>query len=95
MSETVLEDLPYDDLRDRAFAVAEERRDIGFFVDLMAHAPSMYAVEAEGGSLGDISASLAGTVAAAREAFGEESVGDLEPLFRARFATYIREHSPA
>jgi hypothetical protein len=32
-------------------------------------------------------------MSAAKEAFGHEKVGELEPLFVARFATYIREHS--
>ena len=91
--DTVLEDLPYAELRDRAFAVAEERRDIGFFLDLFNHTPAMHDAADEGGSLGDISGSLMETVRGARQAFGEESVGDLEPLFRARFATYIRAHS--
>lgn len=92
MSEdTVLEDLPYEQLRDRAFAVAEEHRDIGFFVDLFNHTPAMHDASDEGGSLGDISGSLVETIRAARQVFGAESVGELEPLFRARFATYIRE----
>lgn len=91
--ESVLEDLPYDDLRDRAFAIAEERRDIGFFVDLFRHTPAMHDASDEGGSLGDISGSLVESVRAARQVFSGDSVGDLEPLFRARFATYIREHS--
>ncbi len=90
--DTVLEDLPYDELRDRAFAVAEQRHDVGFFVDLFNHTPAMHDASGEGGSLGDISGSLVETVRGARQAFGEDSVGDLEPLFRARFATYIREH---
>jgi hypothetical protein len=90
--DTVLEDLPYDELRDRAFAVAEDRRDLGFFVDLFNHTPAMHNASDEGGSLGDISGSLVESVRAARQIFGHESVGDLEPLFRARFATYIREH---
>ena len=34
----------------------------------------------------------AGCRRAARQAFGSDSVGPLEPLFVARFATYIREH---
>lgn len=89
--DTVLEDLPYDELRDRAFAVAEEHHDLGFFLDLFNHTPAMHDASDEGGSLGDISGSLIETVRAARQAFGEESVGPLEPLFRARFATYIRE----
>jgi hypothetical protein len=87
----VLEDLPYDELRDRAFEVAESHRDVGFFLDLFNHTPAMHVAANEGGSLGDISGSLVETVRAARQAFGSESVGELEPLFRARFATYIRE----
>jgi hypothetical protein len=88
----VLEDLPYDELRDRAFAIAEERHDYGFFVDLFTHTPAMHDASDEGGSLGDIGGSFVESVRAARQVFRGESVGDLEPLFRARFATYIREH---
>ena len=88
-----LEDLPYDEVRERAFSMAEHRLDIGFFVDLFAHTPAMENVSDEGGSLGDISGSLVESVRAARQVFSSDSVGDLEPLFRARFATYIREHS--
>ena len=84
-----LEDLPYDELRERAFSMAEHRLDIGFFVDLFAHTPAMENVSDEG----DISGSLVESVRAARQVFSSDSVGDLEPLFRARFATYIREHS--
>lgn len=91
MAET-LEDLPYEELRHQAFELAEKRHDLGFFYDLLRHTSSLEAVSDEGGSLGDISGSFVGLVAAAKEAFGHESVGELEPLFVARFATYIREH---
>lgn len=91
--DTVLEDLPYDELRDRAFSIAESRRDYGFFVDLFNHTPAMLDAQTEGGDLGAIGGSIVETVRAARQTFGEQSVGDLEPLFRARFATYIREHA--
>ncbi|MEI2642464.1 MAG: hypothetical protein U0R28_12935 [Candidatus Nanopelagicales bacterium] len=87
-----LEDLPYEELRHRAFKLAEKRRDVGFFLDLFNHTPAMYDVSEEGGSLGDISGSLIGVIDAAKEAFGHDKVGDLEPLFVARYATYIREH---
>ncbi len=53
----------------------------------------MQATADEGGSLGDISGTLVELVAAARESFGEDSVGDMQPLFVANFATYLREHS--
>lgn len=87
-----LEDLPYEELRHRAFDLAEKRRDLGFFYDLLRHTPALESVSDEGGSLGDISGSLIGLVSAAKEAFGHDKIGDMEPLFVARFATYIREH---
>ena len=86
------EDLPYDELRDKAFALAEHRHDVSFFYDLYRHTPAMTALAAEGGSLGETSGSLIEIVKAAREAFGSESVGDLQPLFVARYATYLRAH---
>jgi len=86
------EDLPYEELRDRAFSLAQERHDLKFFYDLYAHTPAMTAMADEGGSLGELAGSLIEIVEGAREAFGAESVGDLQPLFVARFATYLREH---
>ena len=91
----VLEDLPYTELRDRAFDLAKERHDVGFFVDLMNHTPAAAAMATEGGSLGDISGSIVETIEAAREAFDADAVGDLQPLFVAVFATYLREHGQA
>jgi hypothetical protein len=88
----ILEDLPYEELRERAFSIADHHHDIGFFYDLLRHLPAATAVADEGGSVGDMSASFVETISMAREMAGEESVGDMEPLFRARFATYIREH---
>lgn len=90
--ETALEDLPYDELKRRALHVARERHDIGFIIDLLTHTPAARATADEGGSLGDFTGTIAEMVAAAEEVFGGESVGDAEPLFRARFSTYIREH---
>jgi len=92
MSEPVLEDLPYEELRDRAFAVAEQEHDHAFFRDLRRHLPAANAIAAEGGSLGDIAATLSELAQGTREASSLEAVGDFEPLFRARFATYLREH---
>ncbi len=88
----VFEDLPYEELRERAFHLAESRHDLSFFLNLFRHTQGMTAVADEGGSLGEIGGSIIETVRAAREAFGHESVGELEPLFRARFSTYLREH---
>lgn len=87
-----LEDLSFDELRDRAFHLAERRLDVGFFYDLIAHTPSMNQMADEGGSLGEIGGSIIESARAAREVFGSRSVGELEPLFRARFISYLREH---
>jgi len=90
---TSLEDLPFDELRHRAFHLAEKRVDIGFFTDLFAHMPGMVAIEGEGGDLGAIGGTFIETVRAVREMLGDK---DLDPttetLQRARFATYIRDH---
>ena len=63
------EDLPYTELRDKAFAVAKEHHDVGFFFDLYRHAPSMQDAQAEGGSLGDISGTIIDMIAAAEQTF--------------------------
>ena len=90
---SALEDLPFDELRHRAFRIAEHPVDIGFFTDLFGHMPGMVAIEGEQGDLGAIGGTFIETVRAVREMFGS---GDLDPsteaLLRARFATYIREH---
>lgn len=86
------EDLPYLELRDRAFALARKRHDLRFFIEILDHTPAMGAASTEGGDLGAIGGTMLELAQAAEEMFGEESVGDLEPLFVARFATYLREH---
>lgn len=85
------EDWPFEQLRDAAFDRARHRRDVQFFIDLMAHTPALAATADEGGSLGEISGSFMESIEAARQAFSADP-GELEPLFRAVFATYLREH---
>lgn len=89
------EDLPYEELREKAFECAEKRHDLKFFYDLFKHTPAMNATAAEGGSLGEIGGSILELVSAARETFGQEQVGAMEPLFVANYASYLREHSPS
>ena len=93
MSDEVYEDLPFDELRHRAFALAERRLDVGFFTDLFAHMPGMMAIEGEGGDLGSIGGTFTETVRAVREMFADRLDPDSEALLRARFATYLREHT--
>lgn len=93
-SQPQLEDLPFDELRQQAFHLAEKRLDVGFFTDLFSHMPGMVAIEGEGGDLGSIGGTFIETVRAVREMFGNADFSpETEALLRARFATYIREHS--
>lgn len=94
MSETALEDLPFDELRQKAFHVAEHRMDVGFFTDLFSHMPGMNAIEGEGGDLGAVGGTFIETVRAVRQMFSNDVQLDpeTEALLRARFATYLREH---
>lgn len=93
-SQQPLEDLPFDELRHQAFHLAEKRLDVGFFTDLFSHMPGMVAIEGEGGDLGSIGGTFIESVRAVREMFGDaEFSPETEALLRARFATYIREHS--
>lgn len=93
MSETPLEDLPFDELRHRAFHVAERHLDIGFFSSVFSHMPGMHAIEGEGGDLGSTGGTIIETVKAAREMFAKNPAidSDTEALLRAKFATYLRE----
>ena len=94
MSDTALEDLPFDELRHRAFKVAEHHADLGFFTDLFSHMPGMVAIEGEGGDLGAVGGTFIETVRAVRQMFSDDVELDptTEALLRARFATYLREH---
>ncbi len=93
MSE-MLEDLPFDELRHRAFRVAEHRLDLSFFASVFSHMPGMHAIEGEGGDLGSTGGTIIETARAAHEMFAKDPQldADTEALLRARFATYLREH---
>jgi len=93
MSETALEDLPFDELRQKAFHRAEKHMDIGFFTDLYGHMPGMVAIEGEGGDLGAVGGTFWESIRAWREMFGDNPLDETtETLLRARFVTYLREH---
>ena len=94
MSDMPLEDMPFEELRHRAFHVAEHRLDLGFFVDVYSHMPGMVAIEGEGGDLGSTGGTIIESIKAVRQMFGDndEIDADTEALLRARFATYLREH---
>ncbi len=84
-----LDALPTEELRERAFALARERRDLSFFWSLVKHLP--HADDAEGldASLGAYGASIDEAFALWRELTGH-GYGDSEPLVRAAFIEYLR-----
>lgn len=93
MSDVALEDLPFDELRQRAFKRAEHHLDVGFFTDLFAHMPGMQAIEGEGGDLGAVGGTFWESVRAWREMVGDRELDETtQTLLRARFVTYLREH---
>ena len=90
---SALEDLPFTELRHRAFERAEHHLDIGFFVDLFSHMPGMVAIEGEGGDLGSIGGTFIETVRAARQMMGEDELSpEMQDLLRVRFIDYLRSH---
>ncbi|MEK9664138.1 MAG: hypothetical protein VW082_05895 [Candidatus Nanopelagicales bacterium] len=95
MAEDVIyEDLPFDELRERAFRLAERHLDVGFFSSVFSHMPGMVAIEGEGGDLGSTGGTIIESIKAFRQMFGDSPDLDdnTEALLRAKFATYLREH---
>ena len=86
-----LDALTTEELRQRAFSLAEHKHDVGFFWDVVKHLPESGALASEDGSLGNITGSLIETVQAAREVFGGhlDQLGAAEPLLRAKFIDYL------
>lgn len=93
MTETVraeLDQLSTEELRSRAFSVAEKRHDVRFFWDLAKHLP------ASGDAATDDGFSGPGTTIADYLELFREMRGDIaperEPLLRAAFIDYLAEH---
>jgi len=84
-----LDQLSTEQLRRRAFDRAEQRRDVGFFWDLVKHLEPSHDLAREDGSAGHIAGGLAEVVEVVRELLGRD-LGDSEPLVRARFIDYLR-----
>lgn len=88
-----LDALPTDQLRERAFAIARERRDFGFFWDVFEHLPHADDAEQLDGSTGSYGNSIEDAIGLWREFIGREGYGSTEPLLRARFIDYILANS--
>jgi hypothetical protein len=83
-----LDALSTEDLRERAFDKAREAHDVSFFWDLVKHLRAARNFAVEDGSGGGLTGSIAELVDLVRELSGK-SLGDDEPLLRARFLDYL------
>jgi hypothetical protein len=83
-----LDKLSTEELRERAFALARDRRDVGFFWSVVRHLPHADDAEELDGSLGSYGASVDDAVALWRELTGH-GYGEAEPLLRAAFIDYL------
>jgi hypothetical protein len=83
-----LDALPTEELRERAFALARERHDLGFFWSILRHLPHADDAEELDGSLGSYGASVDDAVALWRELTGH-GYQETEPLLRAAFIDYL------
>ena len=85
-----LDALSTDELRERAFALARERRDVKFFWDLFQHVPHGHE-DSHDGWLGSLAATIDDAVALWNEVTGHD-YGKAEPLVRAAFIDYLLKH---
>ncbi len=83
-----LDALSTEELRERAFALARERHDLGFFWSVLRHLPHADDAEELDGSLGAYGASIDDAVALWRE-FTGHGYQEAEPLLRAAFIDYL------
>jgi hypothetical protein len=84
-----LDALSTHELRERAFAAAERKHDLGFFWDLLKHLESSESFGADDGSAGGLGESITGVVELVSELLGRHD-GSLEPLLRARYISYLQ-----
>jgi hypothetical protein len=86
-----LDGLSTEELRERAFELARERRDVGFYWSVLRHLPHADDAEDLESDLGGVGASVDDAVALWRE-FTGHGYGEAEPLLRAAFIDYLMKH---
>lgn len=91
MNASDLHELSTADLQHRAFALARERRDWRFFVDLFRHTPTALESEDLDPDVAEIGVAIDDLLGMWREAT-QGDWGSAEPLARAAFIDYIRQH---
>jgi len=85
-----LDALTTEELRERAFARARERRDIGFFWSVIKHLPDSDEAAELDGAPNSIGPTIDEAVALWRELSGH-GYQETEPLLRAKFIDYLQK----
>jgi hypothetical protein len=86
-----LDALPTDELRERAFARARERRDLHFFWSVFKRLPDADEASLLDGAPNTVGPTIDEAVALWRELTGH-GYGEQEPLLRAAFIDYLQKH---
>jgi hypothetical protein len=86
-----LDALPTEQLRERAFAAARHRHDIGFFWSVLRHLPDADESASLDGAPNTIGPTIDEAAALWREMTGH-GYGEQEPLLRAAFIDYLQKH---
>lgn len=86
-----LDALPTEELRERAFAKARERRDLKFFWTVVKHLPDADEAASLDGAPHSVGPTIEEAVALWRELAGH-GYGEQEPLLRAAFIDYLQKH---
>jgi hypothetical protein len=86
-----LDALSTEELRERAFATARERHDLGFFWSVFKHLPDSDEAATLDGAPNSVGPTIEEAVALWRELTGH-GYGEKEPLLRAAFIDYLQKH---
>ena len=86
-----LDALPTEELRERAFTLARERHDVGFFWSVFKHLPDSDEASQLDGAPNSIGPIVDEAVALWRELEGH-MLTETEPLLRAKFIDYLQKH---
>ena len=86
-----LDALPTEELRERAFHLAQKHHDVKFFITVIRHLPHSEDAADLDGSLGAFGESIADLVSLWRE-FTGHGYGNAEPILRAEFIDYLMNH---
>jgi hypothetical protein len=87
-----LDALSTEELRERAFAQARHRMDVGFFWSVLKHLPDADEATVLDGSPNSVGPTIDEAVALLREFTGHGYDADTEPLLRAAFIDYLLKH---